>query len=80
MKPPRTVTGSAFSLGVALAETAFGLTAGEPRALQRMPIADGSTPRSCVPIACWVHSFGGAGFSASEPGRDTSWLRPTRQI
>ena len=37
MKPPQTVTGSAFSLGVALAETAFGLTAGEPRALQRMP-------------------------------------------
>jgi hypothetical protein len=31
------ITGTAFSLGVALPETAFRLTAGEPRALQRMP-------------------------------------------
>jgi hypothetical protein len=31
------ITGSAFSLGIALPETAFHRTAGEPRALQRMP-------------------------------------------
>ena len=31
------ITGSAFSLGIALLETAFHRTAGEPRALQRMP-------------------------------------------
>ena len=29
------ITGSAFSLGIALPETAFRHTAGEPRALQR---------------------------------------------
>jgi len=29
--------GSAFSLGIALPETAFHRAAGEPRALQRMP-------------------------------------------
>jgi hypothetical protein len=32
------ITGSAFSLGIALPETAFHSTAGEPRALQRIPI------------------------------------------
>ena len=31
------ITGSAFSLRVALPQAAFRLTAGEPRALQRMP-------------------------------------------
>ena len=31
------VTGSACSLGIALPETAFHRTAGEPRVLQRMP-------------------------------------------
>jgi hypothetical protein len=31
------ITGSAFSLGIALPETAFRRAAGEPRALQRMP-------------------------------------------
>jgi hypothetical protein len=31
------ITSSAFSLGVALPEMAFHLTAGEPRALERMP-------------------------------------------
>ena len=31
------ITGSAFSLRIALPETAFHRTAGEPRALQRIP-------------------------------------------
>jgi hypothetical protein len=46
------ITGSAFSLGIALPETAFRRTAGEPRA-RACPTVDGSTRASeqCIHLA-----------------------------
>ena len=49
------ITSSAFSLGVALPETAFHLTAGEPRALERIPDSGRLNTRFVCPhCACWV--------------------------
>ena len=58
------ITGSAFSLGIALPETAFHRTAGEPRALQRVP--DSGRPNTrfvCPECACWVYSLPRGGVS-----------------
>ena len=41
------ITGSAFSMGIALPQAAFCLTAGEPRALQRMPDIASGQARAC---------------------------------
>jgi hypothetical protein len=52
------ITGSAFSLGVALPQAALCLTAGEPRALQRMPDSGRLNTRFvCPDCACWVYSL-----------------------
>jgi hypothetical protein len=77
------ITGTAFSLGVALPETAFRLTVGEPRALQRMPESSRLNTRFvCPDCASWVYSLprGGVIFVRAGTLDDTSWLRPTRHI
>ena len=77
------ITSSAFSLGVALPETAFRLTAGEPRALQRVPDSGRLNTRFvCPDCAGWVYSLPRGGVIRVRAGTfdDTSWLRPTRHI
>jgi len=77
------ITSGAFSLGVALPETAFRLTAGEPRALERMSASGRPNTRLvCPDCACWVCSLPRGGTIRVRAGTldDTSWLRPTRHI
>jgi hypothetical protein len=77
------ITSSAFSLGIALPEAAFHLTAGEPRALQRMPDSGRLNTRFvCSDCACWLCSLPRGGVIRVRAGTldDTSWLRPTRHI
>ena len=75
------ITSSAFSLGVALPETAFRLTAGEPRAIERVPDSGWLDTRfTCPDCGCWVYSQPRGGVVRVRAGSldDTSWLRPTR--
>ena len=52
------ITRSAFSLGIALPETAFRLTAGETRAVERMADSGRLNTRFvCPDCACWVYSL-----------------------
>jgi hypothetical protein len=77
------ITGSAFSLGIALPETALHRTAGEPRALHRMPDSGRLNTRFvCPECACWVYNLPRGGVIRVRAGTldDTSWLRPTRHI
>ena len=77
------ITSSAFSLGVALPEGAFRLTAGEPRAIQRVPESGRLNTRFvCPDCASWVYSLPRGGVVRVRAGTldDTSWLRPTRHI
>jgi hypothetical protein len=77
------ITSSAFSLGLALPETAFQLTAGEPRALQRMADSGRLNTRFvCPDCASWIYSLPRGGAVRVRAGTldDTSWLRPTRHI
>ena len=77
------LSGSAFSLGVALPETGFRLTAGEPRALQRVPDSGRINTRFvCPDCASWVYSQPRGGVIRVRAGSldDRSWLRPTRHI
>lgn len=58
-------------------------TAGEPRALQRMPDSGRLNTRFvCPECACWVYSLPRGGVIRVRAGTldDTSWLRPTRHI
>ena len=76
-------TSSAFSLGIALPETAFRLTAGEPRPLQRMADSGRVNTRFvCPDCACWLYSLPRDGVIRVRAGTldDRSWLRPTRHI
>jgi hypothetical protein len=66
-----------------LPETAFRLTAGEPRAIERMP--DSGRPNTrfvCPDCACWIYSLPRGGVVRVRAGTldDTSWLKPTRHI
>jgi hypothetical protein len=77
------ITSSAFSLGISLPETAFRLTSGEPRAIQRTPDSGRLNTRFiCPDCACWVYSQPRGGVVRVRAGGldDTSWLRPTRHI
>jgi hypothetical protein len=50
------ITSSAFSLGIALPESAFRLTSGELRALQRIPDSGLLNTRFiCPDCSCWVY-------------------------
>ena len=77
------ITSSAFSLGVALPETAFRLISADPRALQRIPDSGRLNTRFiCPDCASWVYSQPRGGVVRVRAGSldDTSWLRPTRHI
>ena len=77
------ITSSAFSLGIALPEPAFRLTAGEPRPLQRMADSGRLNTRFvCPDCACWIYSLPRDGVIRVRAGTldDTTWLRPTRHI
>ena len=77
------ITSSAFSLGVALPEVAFRLTAGEPRAIERVPDSGRLNTRCvCPDCASWVYTLPRGGVIRVRAGTldDTSWLRPTRHI
>jgi hypothetical protein len=77
------ITSSAFSTGVALPEEAFRLTAGEPRAIQRIPDSGRLNTRFvCPDCASWVYSQPRGGVTRVRAGTldDTSWLKPTRHI
>jgi hypothetical protein len=77
------ITSSAFSLGIALPEVGFRLTAGEPRSLQRMADSGRLNTRFvCPDCACWLYSLPHDGVIRVRAGTldDTSWLRPTRHI
>lgn len=63
------ITSSAFSFGVALSETAFRLTAGEPRAIERMPDSGRLNTRFVCPhCACWVYSLPRGGVARVRAG------------
>ena len=77
------ITSSAFSTGVAVPETAFRLTAGKPRAIERMPDSGRLNTRFvCPDCTSWVYSMPRSGIVRVRAGSldDTSWLRPTRHI
>jgi hypothetical protein len=77
------ITSSAFSLGIALPEAAFRLTAGEPRTIERIPDSGRLNIRFVCPYcASWTHSKPRGGTIRFRAGTldDTSWLRPTRHI
>jgi len=79
------MTGSAFSLGLIVAESAFRLTSGEPRLIQRT--ADSgrvSTRWLCPDCGCWICGAPQPGTTGEMVRRvragtldDTAWLRPT---
>jgi hypothetical protein len=77
------LTSSAFSIGLAAAETAFHLSGIEPRPLQRT--ADSgrvNTRLVCPECGAWVCGMPRDGVVRVRAGTldDTSWLRPTRHI
>jgi hypothetical protein len=77
------LTGSAFSLGIVVPETAFRLMGAEPRRLQRT--ADSgrvNTRLVCPECGSWVCGTPRDGMVRIRAGTldDTSWLRPTRHI
>jgi hypothetical protein len=77
------ITSSAFSLGIALSPTGFRLTAGEPRAIERMPESGRLNTRFvCPECACWIYNLPRGGVVRVRAGSldDTSWQRPTRHI
>ena len=77
------ITSSAFSLGIALPEASFRLTAGEPRPIERVPDSGRLNTRFvCLDCACWIYSMPRGGVVRVRAGTldDTSWLRPTRHI
>jgi hypothetical protein len=72
-----------LSLGIALPETAFRLTSGAPRAIQRIPESGRLNTRLiCPDCVCWVYTQPRVGMVHVRAGSldDTSWLRPTRHI
>lgn len=80
------LTSSAFSVAVTVPDSAFRLTKGEPRLLQKTAASGRVIARwICPDCACWVTSDPQPGTEAGELIRrvrggtldDTSWLRPT---
>ena len=76
-------TGSAFSMGVVVAESGFQLSGIEPRALQRL--ADSgrtSTQWVCPECGSWIAGPARDGLVRVRAGTldDTSRLKPTRHI
>ena len=80
------VTSSAFSMAIVVRDSAFRLTAGEPRLVRRT--ADSGrvgTRWHCPECSSWICSSPGPSSNSAEAVRrvragtldDTSWLRPT---
>ena len=79
------ITGSAFSLAITVRDSAFRLTKGEPRLVQRTADSGRVVTRwLCPECGCWIVG----GPQKGEDGQmirrvrggtldDTSWLRPT---
>jgi hypothetical protein len=77
------LTGSAFSLGIVVAEKAFRLSGAEPRPLQRLADSGRTNTRwVCPACGSWVASPPRDGVIRVRAGTldDISWLRPTRHI
>jgi hypothetical protein len=77
------LTGSAFSLGVVVSESAFRLAGIAPRPLQRtVDCGRLNTRFVCPDCASWVCCQPRDGLMRFRAGTldDTSWLRPTRHI
>jgi hypothetical protein len=80
------LTSGAFSLAITVPDSAFHLTKGEPRLLQKIAESGRAVTRwLCPECACWVVSSPQPGASPGEMIRrvrggtldDTSWLKPT---
>jgi hypothetical protein len=79
------ITSSAFSLAIVVRDSAFRLTQGEPRLVQRIADSGRVTTRwLCPECGCWVCSRPSPGADGQMVRRvrggtldDTSWLRPT---
>jgi hypothetical protein len=77
------LTGSAFSLGIVVADAAFRLTGIEPRGIQRTADSGRTNTRLvCPECGSWVCGMARDGLRRVRAGTldDTSWLRPTRHI
>ena len=77
------LTGSAFSLGLVVAESAFHGSGLEPRPLQRMADSGRVNTRwTCPECGSWFASPPRDGMIRVRAGTldDTSWLWPTRHI
>ena len=77
------LTGSAFSMGLVVAETAFRLSGVEPKPLQRVADSGRVNTRlvcpECGSSICGLPRDGVVRIRAGSLD-DTSWLRPTRHI
>jgi hypothetical protein len=80
------VTSSAFSIAITVPDSAFRLTTGQPRLLQKTADSGRTVTRwVCPDCGCWIASSPQPGEAAGEMIRrvragtldDTSWLRPT---
>jgi len=80
------LTSSAFSLAVTVYDSAFRLTKGEPRLLQKIADSGRTVTRwICPECGCWITCAPQAGATSGEMIRrvragtldDLSWLKPT---
>ena len=80
------LTSSAFSLAITVQDSAFRLTKGEPRLLEKIAESGRVVTRwVCPECGCWLTSSPQPGASGAEMIRrvragtldDTSWLKPT---
>jgi hypothetical protein len=80
------LTSSAFSLAITVLDSAFRLTKGEPRLLQKIADSGRTVTRwVCPECGCWLTSSPQAGAAPGQIIRrvrggtldDTSWLQPT---
>jgi hypothetical protein len=77
------LTSSAFSMGVIVAEKGFRLSGVEPRSLQRLADSGRTSTRwVCPECGSWIAGPARDGVIRVRAGTldDTSWLRPTRHI
>ena len=80
------LTSSAFSLAITVPDSAFRLTKGEPRLLQKIAESGRTVTRwVCPECGCWLTSSSQPGARPGETIRraragtldDTSWVKPT---
>jgi hypothetical protein len=80
------ITSSAFSMAIVVSDSAFRVTAGEPRLVQRTADSGRVSIRwLCPECGSWICGNPGPGSTSADAVRrvragtldDTSWLRPT---